>query len=128
MKQYVHRLSEVAPTQVRPELAGRVYEGDGLTLVRWEFAPGTPRTGMHVHTDHEQMGIVLQGRIEMQIGEEVVQLGPGDLFWCPRNVPHGRTLVLGDTPAQIMDVFNPPRDEYVAAANVARGSNSGGGL
>src|SRR4051794_18865448 len=49
MKQYVHRLSETTPTQVRPDLAGRVYEGDSMTLVRWEFAPGTPRTGMHVH-------------------------------------------------------------------------------
>lgn len=119
MKQYIHRLSSVVPTQVRPDLAGRVYEGEDLTLVRWEFAPGTPRTGIHVHTDHEQMGIVLQGRIEMQIGDEVMQLSAGDVFWCPRNVPHGRTLVLGDTAARIMDVFTPPRDDYVQAASTA---------
>jgi quercetin dioxygenase-like cupin family protein len=120
MKQHVHRWDQVAPTPVRPDLDGRVYAGDDLTLVRWEFAPGTPRTGMHVHADHEQMGLVLAGRIEMQIGDEVVQLGPGDVFWCPRNVPHGRTLVLGDTPAQILDVFTPPRADYVQAADAAR--------
>jgi quercetin dioxygenase-like cupin family protein len=119
MKRHVHRLSETLPAQVRPDLAGRVYEGDNVTLVRWEFAPGTPRTGMHVHAEHEQFGMVLQGEIEMQIGEEVVRLGAGDLFWCPANVPHGRTLVLGDTPAHVLDVFSPPREEYVRAANAA---------
>jgi quercetin dioxygenase-like cupin family protein len=122
MKRHVHRLSEVVPAQIRPDLAGRVYEGDAVTLVRWEFAPGTPRTGMHVHADHEQFGFVIQGEIEMQIGDEVVRLGAGDLFWCPRNVPHGRTLVLGDTPAHILDVFSPPRDEYVAASSATSSS------
>jgi quercetin dioxygenase-like cupin family protein len=125
VKQHVHRLAEVFPTQVRPDLAGRVYEGDDLTLVRWEFAPGTPRTGMHVHAEHEQFGVVLQGEIEMQIGEEVVRLGAGDLFWCPRNVPHGRTLVLGDVAAQVLDVFTPPRADYVSIANAAGEQGTG---
>lgn len=71
---------------------------------------------MHVHTNHEQFGVVLQGQIEMQIGDEVVRLGPGDLYWAPPDTPHGRTLVLGDTPAHVLDVFTPPRDDYVQAA------------
>jgi quercetin dioxygenase-like cupin family protein len=105
MKRHVHRFSEVMPARVRPDLEGRVYEGDSVTLVRWEFAPGTPRTGMHVHDAHEQFGVVLQGEIEMQIGDEVVVVGAGDVFWCPAGVPHGRTLVLSDTPAHVLDVF-----------------------
>lgn len=116
MPEQVYRFNDTLPTPVRPDLAGRVYPGDGLTLVRWEFAPGTPRTGIHVHADHEQMGIVLTGRVEMRIGDEVVRLGAGDVFRCPRNVPHGGTLVLGDEPAEILDVFTPPRDDYVRAA------------
>lgn len=119
MKRIVHRFSEMLPARVRPDLEGRVYEGDNVTLVRWEFMPGTPRTGMHVHEAHEQFGVVLQGEIEMQIGDEVVRVGTGDVFWCPAGVPHGRTLVLSDTPAHVLDVFSPPRDEYVAAANAA---------
>lgn len=123
MQRYVHRFDEVQPTRVRPDLEGRVYEGENVTLVRWEFPPGTPRTGMHVHAEHEQFGVVLQGEIEMQIGDEVVRLGPGDLYWCPRDMPHGRTLVLGDTPVSILDVFSPPREDYIQAARALLGAS-----
>lgn len=122
MKQHLHRLRETAPARVRPDLEGRVYEGEQVTLVRWEFEPGMPRTGMHVHEAHEQFGVVLQGEIEMQIGDEVIRVGAGDVFWCPPGVPHGRTLVLSDIPAHVLDVFSPPRAEYVAAAQAQAGS------
>jgi quercetin dioxygenase-like cupin family protein len=118
---HVFRMEEVPLTELRPGLFGKVYPGAEMTLVRWIFQPGTPRTGMHVHTDHEQYGLVVQGRVEMQVGDEIVELGPGDIYWAPRNLPHGRTLVLGDVPAHILDIFVPAREEYVAtAAQAAR--------
>ena len=33
-----------------------------------------------------------------------------------RNVPHGATVVVGNEPAVMLDVYSPPRAEYVAAA------------
>lgn len=115
-ERHVFHFDAVSPTELRPGLFGRVYGGADMTLVRWIFEPGTPRTGIHTHTDHEQFGLIVQGHAEMQIGDETVQLGPGDVYWAPRNLPHGRTLVLGDEPVHILDIFVPARDEYVNAA------------
>lgn len=63
----------------------------------------------HSHP-HEQVGIVLAGRVIFTIGGEQKTLGPGDLFRIPGNVPH-KVLVL-DQPAKALDVFYPVREEY----------------
>jgi quercetin dioxygenase-like cupin family protein len=113
----VYRHDALELTEVRPGLFGAVLEGDQSTLVRWEFPPGQPRTGVHSHDEHEQYGIMLAGAIEMEIDGERVELRTGDVYWVPAGMVHGHTQVLGDEPAVVLDVFVPPRDEYVAAAH-----------
>lgn len=117
MRRNVYRHDELELTEIRPGLFGAVFEGDESTLVRWEFPAGQPRTGIHVHDEHEQYGFLLSGAIEIEIGGEVSVLRPGDGYWVPAGTPHGGTLVLGDEPAVVLDVFAPRREEYVAAAN-----------
>jgi quercetin dioxygenase-like cupin family protein len=51
-------------------------------------------------------------------GEEVT-LHAGDIMVIRRNVPHGATVVLGSENAVMLDVYAPPREEYVAAAATA---------
>jgi quercetin dioxygenase-like cupin family protein len=63
----------------------------------------------HSHP-HEQMGMVLAGRVRFFIGAEEKILGPGDLFRIPGNVPH-KVIVL-DQPAKALDAFYPVREEY----------------
>ncbi len=63
----------------------------------------------HSHP-HEQVGMVLTGRVTFFIGSEQKTLGPGDMFRIPGNVPH-RVIVL-DQPAKALDVFYPVREEY----------------
>jgi quercetin dioxygenase-like cupin family protein len=117
MRRNVYRHDELELTEIRPGLFGAVFEGDQSTLVRWEFPAGQPRTGVHVHDEHEQYGFLLSGSVEMEIDGETVVLRPGDGYWVPAGKPHGHTLVLGDHPAVVLDVFAPRREEYVAAAN-----------
>jgi quercetin dioxygenase-like cupin family protein len=117
MRRNVYRHDDLELSEVRPGLFGAVLEGDQSTLVRWEFPPGQPRTGTHSHDEHEQYGILVSGRIEMEIDGEPTELRTGDIYWVPAGMPHGRTLVLGDEPAIVLDVFVPPRTEYVAAAH-----------
>lgn len=119
MRRKIYRHDDFELTEVRPGLFGAVIEGDQSTLVRWEFPPGQPRTGAHTHDEHEQYGILVTGRIEMEIAGEPVELGAGDIYWVPAGTPHGRTLVIGDEPAVVLDVFVPPREEYVAVAHGA---------
>jgi quercetin dioxygenase-like cupin family protein len=59
---------------------------------------------------HEQVGMVLSGRVVFTIGGEEKTLGPGDLFRIPGGVRH-KVRVL-DEPARALDVFTPVREEY----------------
>jgi quercetin dioxygenase-like cupin family protein len=64
---------------------------------------------LHNHP-HEQVGVVIEGRVIFQIGDEEKTLGPGDTFCIPGNVPH-RVVALDKT-AKVLDVFHPIRDDY----------------
>ena len=59
---------------------------------------------------HEQAGTVISGELELTIGGEKRWIKPGDTYIIPGGVEHsGRT---GDTPAKVMDIFSPIREEY----------------
>jgi len=64
---------------------------------------------MHSHP-HEQAGIVVSGTLELTIGEETRKLEPGQTFIVPGGVEHGGRT--GDTPARVVDIFSPVRQEY----------------
>jgi quercetin dioxygenase-like cupin family protein len=67
------------------------------------------------HHPHEQAGILLQGKVQLTIGEETRVVEPGALFIIPPNVPH-RAVAL-DGPATVLDVFSPVREDYAQQAN-----------
>ena len=62
----------------------------------------------HAH-DNEQVGVVISGEFEMQIGEEKMKLETGDSYFVPGGVEH-EIAALSD--GEIFDTFSPPRDEY----------------
>ena len=64
----------------------------------------------HSH-EHEQMGYVIYGELEFQIGEEKKNCRSGDSYLIPSNVPH-TAKVPDDKPAKVLDIFSPPREEY----------------
>lgn len=116
MRRNVYRHDELETTEIRPGLFGTIIEGDATTLVRWSLRAGSPRTGMHEHPEHEQYGLLLSGRLQMFIEDDRVDLRPGDMYWVPAGTRHGKTLVIGDEDAVLLDIFAPPREDYVAAA------------
>jgi quercetin dioxygenase-like cupin family protein len=64
----------------------------------------------HSHP-HEQMGILLEGRLEFTVGGVTRLLGPGDMWRIPGGVVH-RVRAL-DQPAVAIDVFHPIREDYL---------------
>ena len=62
---------------------------------------------LHKHP-HEQGGILLKGRLELTIGDEVRVVEPGALYLIPANAYH-KAKPLGG-PAVVLDVFSPPRE------------------
>jgi quercetin dioxygenase-like cupin family protein len=63
----------------------------------------------HSHP-HEQVGMILEGRVIFHIGNEEKTLGPGDLFRIPGNVKH-RVVAL-EARAKALDIFFPIREDY----------------
>ena len=93
--------------------------GEKLLLNFLTFGPGR---GFPTH-DHpeEQFGLILEGEMELTIGDETRLLRKGDLYAIPPDVPHsGRTL---SEACLVLDIFSPPRAgfrELIERANKLR--------
>jgi quercetin dioxygenase-like cupin family protein len=65
---------------------------------------------IHSH-HHEQLGLILEGQLDMQIGDEHRTLKPGDTYVIPGGTAHsGRA---GNAGALVLDVFYPLREDYL---------------
>ncbi len=75
-----------------------------------EFRLGKGKTlPMHSHP-HEQTGYMISGRINLIVGDEKFEVGPGD-GWCIQgDVEHGAET-LDDS--VIVEVFSPVREDYL---------------
>jgi quercetin dioxygenase-like cupin family protein len=63
----------------------------------------------HAHP-HEQMGILLEGRLEFTVGGVTRLIGPGDIWRIPGGVVHG---VRALEQSVALDVFHPIRQDYL---------------
>jgi quercetin dioxygenase-like cupin family protein len=91
-----------------PGVETRTVAGEALMLSLVTFEPGSvvPEHSHH----HEQMGMMISGRLEFTVGGVTRVLGPGDSWRIPGGVPH--RVVARDGPAVALDVFHPVRDDY----------------
>ena len=76
----------------------------------------------HSHP-HEQAGLVLEGKFRFRIGAEEKIAASGDAFIVPPNVVHGGEVVEG--PVRLLDIFSPPREDYVEKYNNFQQTSSG---
>ena len=74
-----------------------------------EFQPGSSYP-LHSH-EREQFSFMVSGRMRLTVGEEVAEIGPGDMWHAPGNVVHGGEI-LGDEPVVFVDVYSPPAEEF----------------
>lgn len=103
----------------RPGFRRRIVNGDKLQLCFWRIAGGAVGSVLHHHPEHEQVGVVMKGRLELRIGDpdtaERYSLGPGELYMARAGVWHGDSRFIGDDDSGecwILDVFAPPRDDW----------------
>jgi quercetin dioxygenase-like cupin family protein len=83
--------------------------GEQLMICRFRFAPFLV-TPEHTHP-HEQMSMVISGRVRFFIeGEERLAL-PGDVLHFPSNCLHGATMM--EEEVVIIDIFTPLREDFL---------------
>jgi quercetin dioxygenase-like cupin family protein len=63
----------------------------------------------HSHPQ-EQTGYLISGEIRLTIGDEALEMKPGDSWCVPANTEH-QAEILGDSVA--IEVFSPMREDYL---------------
>ena len=86
-----------------------VYQGK-LMLALIEIQPGLSFPP-HSHP-HEQAGYVLSGRIKAHLDQETREIGPGEGYLVPPDLPH-TVEILGEEPALLLDAFTPIREDFL---------------
>ena len=71
-----------------------------------DLAPRTLGAPTHVHEHEDEHSYVLSGRLGAQVGDRVVDAGPGDVVVKPRRVPHAFWNA-GDEPVVFLEVISP---------------------
>jgi quercetin dioxygenase-like cupin family protein len=66
---------------------------------------------LHSHP-HEQTGYLVEGRINLTIGQQMFEVQPGDSWCIPGNTEHS-AQVLENSLA--IEVFSPVREDYLPA-------------
>jgi quercetin dioxygenase-like cupin family protein len=84
--------------------------GAGAMLVNLSLKVGFDQDG-HLHPDHESIGYIVSGRVEMRVGDTTRELGPGATWYHPKGVLH-TCRALED--AQVLEFHAPLRDDVVA--------------
>lgn len=79
--------------------------GGLYSLIEENNEPGV-EIPMHVHENEDEIFKVIEGQLEVQVGDEKYILEPGDLAFCPRNIPH-TWKVIGDQKAKVYLSFFP---------------------
>jgi quercetin dioxygenase-like cupin family protein len=92
-----------------PGVEIRTVAGQAMMLSLVTFEPAAVVLD-HAHP-HEQMGVMISGRLEFNVGGVVRVLGPGDSWRIPGGVRHSVRAL--DEPAVALDVFHPIREDYL---------------
>ena len=78
----------------------------GFSLVEHPMPPRALAAPLHRHSREDEYSFVLEGRMGALLGEDVVEAGPGDLVFKPRNQWH-TFWNAGDEPCRILEIISP---------------------
>jgi mannose-6-phosphate isomerase-like protein (cupin superfamily) len=77
-----------------------------FSLVEHPIPPRALAAPLHRHNREDEYSYVLKGRMGALLGDDVVEAGPGDLVYKPRNQWH-TFWNAGDEPCLILELISP---------------------
>jgi mannose-6-phosphate isomerase-like protein (cupin superfamily) len=77
-----------------------------FALIEHTIAPRSLAAPTHTHEREDEYSFVLTGRLGAQIGDEVVEAGPGELVLKPRGIPHAFWNP-GDEETRVLEIISP---------------------
>lgn len=106
----VYRWTDLPKENVRKGVNRTAFRGDGAIMVMNWLEPGMEKRP-HSHP-FEQLAYIITGRVRFEIGDEIVEVGAGEMLRIPPDVVHCG-VALGDEVAVNLDVFAPTREDYL---------------
>jgi mannose-6-phosphate isomerase-like protein (cupin superfamily) len=88
--------------------------GGDFSLVEHPLSARALAAPLHRHSREDEYSFVLEGRMGGLLGEEVVEAGPGELVFKPRNQWH-TFWNAGDEPCRILEIIAPAGFEHYFA-------------
>jgi len=101
--------SSVPVERIAEGIERQMVVGENLMICRFRFAPFLV-TPEHDHP-HEQMSIVVSGRVRFFIEGIERRASPGDVLHFPPNCWHGATMM--DEEVILIDIFTPLREDFL---------------
>jgi mannose-6-phosphate isomerase-like protein (cupin superfamily) len=80
--------------------------GGGFSVVEHPMSPRALAAPLHRHSREDEYSFVLEGRMGGLLGDEVVEAGPGELVFKPRNEWH-TFWNAGEEPCRILEIISP---------------------
>ena len=103
--------TKVPMTQTAPGIKRQMVVGQNVMMVRFTFDPFVV-TDEHTHP-HEQMTLVVKGKVRFIIDGEIRIVSAGDVLHFPPNNRHGATML--DEEVVLIDIFSPIREDFLMA-------------
>jgi quercetin dioxygenase-like cupin family protein len=107
-----HLVSSADGRQVRFQGFGTRYvvsaeqTGGAFAVVEHDLAPRSLGAPMHTHAREDEISHVTAGRLGVQIGDDVLEAGPGDTVVKPRGIAHAFWNP-GDEPVRFLEMITP---------------------
>ena len=105
--------------QPAPGIHRQMVVGENFMMVRFTFDPFLV-TPEHTHP-HEQMTLVIKGKVKFTIEGEVKIVSPGDVLHFPPHNRHGATML--DEEVVLIDIFSPIREDFLADSQIHTNGN-----
>jgi mannose-6-phosphate isomerase-like protein (cupin superfamily) len=80
--------------------------GGNCSLVEYRLPPHTLGAPLHTHHGEDEFSFVVTGRLGVQLGDDELEAGPGELVAKPRDIPH-TFWNPGDEPTRVLDLISP---------------------
>ena len=105
------RIGFLGSIGVRFMIDGDETAARGFSLVEHPMGPRALAAPLHRHNREDEYSYILEGRMGALLGDEVVEGGPGDLIFKPRDQWH-TFWNAGDEPCRILEIISPGGFEH----------------
>lgn len=87
--------------------------GGAFSVVEFISEPGEG-VDLHIHQHEEELVYLVEGQVQVTLGDQKMSAQPGTCALLPRNIPHGYVNT-GDRPSRLLAVLLPGRlDQFFA--------------